>query len=103
MGSRTHELTNIPCRLSKKTKTKTNTNIPCRYLLGQFHRFKVIHTFREANRCADYLARAGCSLAEDFVVLDMRSSDVLCNMLSTDAAGLYCTRRIATVSPFLAS
>ena len=30
-----------------------------------------------------------CSLAEDFVVLDMPSNDVLCNMLSIDAAGLY--------------
>ena len=78
----------------------------CRYVLGQFHRFKVIrliHTFREANRCADYLARAGYSLAEDFVVLDLPSNDVLCNMLSTDAAGLYYLRRTATTSPFMIS
>ena len=90
------------------TNSTSNRSYPpllndCRYILGQFHRFKVIHTFREVNRWVDYLARAGCSLAEDFVVLDLPSNDVLCNMLSTDAAGLYSLRRTATTSPFMAS
>ncbi|KAK9992659.1 hypothetical protein SO802_027644 [Lithocarpus litseifolius] len=52
----------------------------CRYLLGRFHRFKASHTFREANRCADNLARASCSLAGDFVILDLPPNDVLCNL-----------------------
>ncbi|XP_023898480.1 uncharacterized protein LOC112010364 [Quercus suber] len=74
----------------------------CRFLQRQFHRFKVSHTFREANRCADFLARAGCSLNEDFVVLDLPSSNVLLNMLSLDATGLYSLRLTAMTSPFMA-
>ena len=30
----------------------------CRYLLRQFHHIKIIHVFREVNRCADNLVRA---------------------------------------------
>ena len=40
---------------------------------------------------------------EGFVVLDMPSNDVLCNVLSTDAAGLYSLRCKAITSPFMAS
>ena len=42
----------------------------CRSLLSNFHQVRVGHTFREANRCADALARRGCSLQEDFVTTD---------------------------------
>ena len=49
------------------------------------------------------LARAGCSLAGNFVVLDVPPTDVLCNILSSDAAGLHSLRLTATTSPFLAS
>ena len=41
------------------------------------------------NWCADFLAHAGCSLDEDFVIFDLPSSDVLLNMLSLDSTGLY--------------
>ena len=75
----------------------------CRYLLGQFHCIKINYVFREANRCADNLARAGCSFSENFIVLDLPPSDDLCNFLSSNAAGLYSLRLLATTSPFMAS
>ena len=55
------------------------------------------------NRCADFLARAICSLDEDFVIFDLPSSDVLLNMLSLDSTGLYSLRLTATTSPFMTS
>lgn len=72
-------------------------------LLGQFHRFRVNHISREANRCTDNLAQAGSSLAGNFVVLDVPPNDVFCNLLSSDAAGLYSLRFTATTWPFIAS
>ena len=55
------------------------------------------------NRCADFLAHAGCSLDEDFVIFDLPSSDVLLNMLSSNSTGLYSLRLTATTSPFMTS
>ena len=46
---------------------------------------------------------ASCSLDEDFVVLDLQSSDVLLNMLSSDTTGLYSLRLTATTSSFMTS
>lgn len=60
-----------------------------RYLLEQFQCVKVIHVFREANRCTDNLARAGCSFLGKFVVLDSPPTDDLYNILNADAADLY--------------
>lgn len=53
----------------------------CRYLLEQFQRVKVTHVFREVNRCADNLTKAGCSFFGNFVVLDTPPNDSLCNLL----------------------
>ena len=76
-----------------KKKPSTSSYSPllndCRYLLGQFHRIKINHVFREANRCVDNLARAGCSFFGNFIVLDLPPTNDLCNFLSSDAAGLY--------------
>ena len=41
----------------------------CRYLLLQFHRIKINHVFQEANMYIDHLAKGGCTLSENFVVL----------------------------------
>ena len=62
----------------------------CRYLLEQFQHVKVTHVFREANKCADNLAKAGCSFPGNFVVLDAPPNEGLCSILNADANGL-CT------------
>ncbi|KAK9994932.1 hypothetical protein SO802_024635 [Lithocarpus litseifolius] len=68
----------------------------CRFLLSQFQHFKVIHVYREANRVANKLAKEGCSCPFDFDILDCPNSEELCNILCSDASGLYTLRRNAT-------
>ena len=55
--------------------------------------------FREANKCADALAKTGCSLPpEDFVVFDTFPSVEISDLLSCDVNGLYyCRLSAATV------
>ena len=75
----------------------------CRFLLRQFQQVRISHVFREANRCANYLAKGGCTLDGDFVVLDTLISEELCIILDFDAFGLYSLRLVANTSPFMAS
>ena len=75
----------------------------CRYLLEQFQHVEVTHVFREANKCTDNLARAGCSLLGNFVVLDAPPNEGLCSILNADANGLCTLRLLARTSPFMAS
>lgn len=42
-----------------------------RYLINRFQQIRINHVFREANQCTDVLATGGCSLLEDFVVLEL--------------------------------
>ena len=42
----------------------------CRLLLEMIPHTKVKHVFREANKCADTLARKGCHAHEEFVIFD---------------------------------
>ena len=74
----------------------------CRSLLRSFHQVSVSHTFREANRCADALARRGCSLQEDFVIFDFPPSVEIESYVTTDANGMYygrlTTATLATVA-----
>ena len=60
-----------------------------RSILSSFHQVRVGHTFREANRCAEALARIGCSLKEDFVVFDNPPSVEIESYVTTDANGMY--------------
>ena len=75
----------------------------CRYLLRQFQQVKVNHVFQEATRCADFLAKGGCTLDGNFVVLDTPISEDLCNILNSDALGMYSLRLVANTSTFMAS
>ena len=43
----------------------------CRSLLGRFQYYKVQHTFREVNHVADVLAKLGCEMQVQFVILDI--------------------------------
>ena len=63
-----------------------------RFLLSRFQQVRVSHAFREANRCADSLAKGGCSLLEDFVVLELLPYDSFYVMLNSDISVLYSLR-----------
>ena len=91
--------------LSNKTINNSRAALlnDCRYLLEQFQHVKVTHVFREANKCADNLAKAGCSLPGNFVVLDVPPNEGLCSILNADANGLCTLRLSARSSPFMAS
>ncbi|XP_023905965.1 uncharacterized protein LOC112017742 [Quercus suber] len=63
----------------------------CRYLISQLPRVRVKHYFREANRCADVLARLGSNQENDFLVFRSPPVDIL-DFLMADANGLYLNR-----------
>ena len=56
---------------------------------------RIAHVFREANRCADILAKKGCCMREDFVIFDVSPSDELSRLLVSDRNGLYYYRQVA--------
>ena len=43
----------------------------CRSLLGRFQHYKVQHAFHEVNRVAGALAKLGCEMQVQFVILDI--------------------------------
>ena len=81
--------------------TNTKHQKICNYYW--FHQVRVSHTFQEANRCVDILAKGGCSLLEDFVVLDSPPYESLYVNLNSDASSLYFLRLSTTTLLFLAS
>ena len=63
----------------------------CRELLTCIPHSRVQHCFREANRCADALARRGVKLPQDFCVFDNPPPDVSV-ILNHDNLGLSSNR-----------
>jgi ribonuclease HI len=49
----------------------------CRYLLERFEAYTLKHIYREANGCADLLAKAGCDQHSDFLVYTSAPAHVL--------------------------
>ena len=49
------------------------------------------HVYREANRCADQLAKLGSSMDVDFVVLSCPLVDII-SFVEVDCRGLYVNR-----------
>ena len=43
----------------------------CRLHLKKFHNLRVVHVYKEANRCADALARIGSSNDEPFILFSL--------------------------------
>ena len=74
----------------------------CRYLLSRFQQTRVNHTYREANRAADGLAKEGCMQQEDFVILFNPPTPDIVALVNEDATGLYYVRRVANTLPFMA-
>ena len=67
----------------------------CRNLIQTFPSSSVTHVFREANGCADRLARMGANLVViDFLFL-FEPPDVVGEMLASDKAGIvFCNRLV---------
>ena len=75
----------------------------CRSLLTRFQGIRINHVYREGNRCVNKLAREGCYLDDDFVVLDNPLSNDFCILLNVDVTGMYSLRLLANSEPTLAS
>ena len=63
----------------------------CRHLISQIGQVRISHCFREANSCADFLARLG-SHQDSFFVLFHDLPVGLLDLLSLDGAGLSHSR-----------
>ena len=64
----------------------------CRYLLSRFLQTRVVHVFREGNRCADALARMGSNMVEEFLVFDNPPSPDVLYFVNMDVVGVLYNR-----------
>jgi hypothetical protein len=69
----------------------------CRKLLSQLPQVKVLHCYREANFCADALAKMGTSLEQDFILYPLPPTHVI-PLLDKDILGLFCNRLCNSLS-----
>ena len=51
--------------------------------------------YREANQCADFLAKRGCCMRENFAVFDIFPSADLNILIDSDKNGMYYYRHVA--------
>ena len=65
----------------------------CRKLLAAIPNKRVVHTFREANQCADMLARFGGSSISNFVVF-LNPPPVVVDILLANKENSYYNRLI---------
>ena len=63
----------------------------CRQLVTQFHWIRLKHCYREANRCADALARRGAEQDIDFLSFLSPLKDIL-NVFMEDFSGMHFNR-----------
>ena len=63
----------------------------CRFMASRIPQKRFRHIYREANKCADFLARAGLLLESEFVVFPSPPVD-LGSLLEADAVGLFVNR-----------
>ena len=85
--------------LLNSNKNPNSTYAPllydCRYLLAKLPQVRVSHVFREANKCADWLAKWGSVMKEDFVVFEFPFATELETLVAKDINGLYYARLVA--------
>ena len=67
--------------------------VDCRNLLKEFPNKRVIHAFREANQCADALAKLGSQSLYSFVVF-CNPPPVVDAILAFDKANMHCNRLV---------
>ena len=59
----------------------------CRHLVTQIPQARVKHVYKEANKCANFLAKLGTSLENDFAMFSGPPMDLL-TILEADVCGL---------------
>ena len=62
---------------------------------------KISHCFREANACADGLAKASSRGGQDFVLLETPPVEII-QLLFKDSSGSVCTRLCSDPAAFSA-
>ena len=65
----------------------------CRNLLSEIPNKQIVHIYREANQCADALAKFGASIASSFVIF-LNPPSVVESILAANKASLRCNRLI---------
>ena len=65
----------------------------CRNLVREIPNKQITHIFREANQCADAMAKLGASCTTSFVVF-LHPPPVVERILADDKASLHCNRLI---------
>ena len=78
------------------SQTHANTFISsliedCKHMISKIPQTRTRHIFREANRCADFLAKLGTSCEDDFFVFSSPPVDLLC-VLEADARGQFVSK-----------
>ena len=58
----------------------------CKQLISQIPQARVRHIYREANKCADFLAKLGTTLDNEFSIFSSPPVDLL-SVLEADACG----------------
>ena len=71
----------------------------CKFLLSQIPQVRIKHIFREANKCADYLASYGHSQALDFVIHFVPPVDLV-SFVEADYHGVACNKLCPEFCPF---
>ena len=63
----------------------------CRLLISKFQRVHFKHCFRQANQCADSLAKKSLRMSADFLSYDSSPVDIL-DVFEGDLNGMYSVR-----------
>ena len=63
----------------------------CRHLAARFQQIQFKHCYRQANQCADLLARMGVVQGSDFISFISPPMDI-CNVFEDDLNGVYFDR-----------
>ena len=71
----------------------------CRYLVTQIPQVRFRHVYREANRCADHLAKLGSLMDVDFAIFSCPPVDIL-PIFEADCHGLF-VRRLCSKPVFV--
>ena len=64
----------------------------CRYLVSKIPQVRINHCYREANRCADKLARKGANQSLNFILYENPPVD-LCEVVEMDCTGVSIARQ----------
>ena len=68
----------------------------CRQLISQFGQVWIGHCYREANFCADFLARKGALHDCCLCVYQEHPVDLL-DLISVDKEGVFCNRAVPAI------